>query len=150
MMKLIGRLNLKNFRSVAAQKYSCGIGRWLQDTPISSELEKAQISELFYRALKWDAEKQNRYFDAPTHAEACILLSAISLDAPLSHEAFAEYQFGFLVVFGPGKFAEIFGPGEKINMTYVQTFRQYQHFAAPLDFEDSFYEPYREFMGETK
>lgn len=147
MVKLIGRVNLKNFRRTAAEKYRYGTGEWLKDIPISLDLESAQIRELFYRALKWDAEKRNRYFDAPTHAEACILLSAISCDAPLSHEAFAEYQFAFLVVFGPGKFAEIFGPSEKINMVYVQTFRQYQPFAAPLEFDDSFYEPYREFMG---
>jgi hypothetical protein len=148
MVKLIGRLNLTNFRRVAAEKYSCGVGRWLQDVPIGPELESSQTCELFYRALKWDIEKQKRYFDAPTHAEACILLSGISLDAPLSHEALAEFQLAFLVVYGPEKFREIFGAGEKINMAYVKTFRQCQNFAAPLDFNDSFYKPYRKFMTE--
>ena len=150
MVKLVGRLNLKNFRRAAAGKYSCGAGHWLQDVPISPELEASQTCELFYRALKWDPEKQKRYFDAPTHAEACILLSAISLDAPLSHEAFAEYQLAFLVVFGPEKYAGIFGPGERINIAYVRTFRQCQHFATPLDFDESFYDPYREFIAEVK
>lgn len=142
LLKVMVRSNLETFRDKLVAKHP-----WAQDIPIREELAATQLNELFYRVMKWPQDKIDRSFDAPTHAETLIYLSAASHDAPLTREANAEYQLSFLIVFGPKKFKEIFGKDEKVNMHAVEEFRMYQRFLPVEYFADEFYKPYRRYMA---